>query len=208
MEHDIFYFIYIPDCFCLKYRTEFLSMDETTDDLYEIRPLPEIVSDKLPSQLEVLQNVFYHTRELNQTIADGTLLVIENVLKIWNDVGIPVMEKRNCVSKLKILYEKWRYHQKKKNTKSQRIAESLTAFKSDITNLFDISSSDAATKCDSVRVDFLNSQKQHGRIGSIQDLKSQIYFQGKYQIQLNLIYYTNSPCEPRMMHWVTLPYVI
>lgn len=143
------------------------SNNYTVDEILQIDTLPDIISDKLPSKLEVLRHIFHHTRELRLNVAESSILVINNVLKIWNDLAIPVREKAHCVKKLKSLYEEYRTFQKNRTV----------SFLKNLDDLFDISHANVLNTSDSIRIDFLTNQKLLGRVGSIQDLK--VKLQGK-----------------------------
>lgn len=115
------------------------------------------ISDKkLATNKEALQLLFHHTRDLKQSIGESCLIVVSEIKKNWDKVGIPTQEDSRCVAKLNRLYTNYRYVQKnvhKKNkTKKQELCDILD-------QLFDIAHSKTSEMIDDETQMFLIDQR-------------------------------------------------
>lgn len=63
---------------------------------------------QLPTVKEVLLRLFFFLKNEKQDLSSASALVIEEVIRLWNQSSITTAEKRNAVQKLKVEYEKYR----------------------------------------------------------------------------------------------------
>lgn len=112
-----------------------------------------IIGHKLPTNKQVLQLLFYHTRQSDKTLAVSYRLVIKEVSKFWERAGIYVQTNTRCVAKLEKLYTKYRNVQKSLNsTCKQEFSEYLE-------KLFDIACGNIQNMVDSEGMKFLHDQR-------------------------------------------------
>lgn len=148
--------------------------DTITKDYFQLKTTSEIIINQLPSNLDVTKNLFFYTRDEKRQINEAVNLVVTNIIKYWDDVGIPVKYEPHCATRVKQLLDEWRNFQKNFSKKSE---EQKVAFKNKLDNLFDISHTDAANMTDPAKIDFLYNQRQPGRIGTITEFK--LFIQSK-----------------------------
>ncbi|XP_050338703.1 uncharacterized protein LOC126765166 [Bactrocera neohumeralis] len=90
---------------------------------------------KLPTNKQVLQLLYHHSRNLKKSIDDSVVSVISEVREIWNIAEIPTQIISRCKLKLKTLHKEYRNAQKHvhrpKETKEKN-------FSSTLNQLFDI----------------------------------------------------------------------
>lgn len=127
----------------------------------------QICGAKLPSNKQVLQVLFYCTRQLNFSIEQSAQIVIDEVLVFWSKARINTSSASYCRKKLLNLHQKWRDLQKNKGNTSIGATNSLKQFKDSLDDLFDVAHSEALLSTDEKAKAFLVSQRQKGRIGCL-----------------------------------------
>ena len=112
-----------------------------TDYFLVGQPQHSISGSKLPTLSAVLK-YFFHVKK--QSHANNTALrtVVDNVICFWDMARIPTQLPRNCVRKLKVIYEEWRELAKNKKRKGDP-GDRKAAFKSKLDTLWDIAADDA-----------------------------------------------------------------
>lgn len=73
---------------------------------------PQIIGNKLPSKKQVLKVLFFNLRIVRLNLQESARLTIQETVVFWNKARIPTQSEKNCVPKLKKLYEDWRSIQK------------------------------------------------------------------------------------------------
>lgn len=142
----------------------------STDPLIDIylvgSVLFKIPGAKLPSQRQLLQVMFYHTRLTRIDAKSSARLAVREALLFWEKARIPTKQEIHCIEKLEKLYQKWISLQKSchKTSDTQRNAEKK--FVDDLDDLFDIAHANAMQLIkDQEDKDFLLRQRQKGRPG-------------------------------------------
>lgn len=83
------------------------------DEIYLLRHASmQILGAKLPSNKQVLQVLFYCTRQLNFSLEQSVIIVIDEVLVYWSKARINTSDLSYCRKKLSILHTEWRSLQK------------------------------------------------------------------------------------------------
>lgn len=129
----------------------------------------QIVGAKLPSNRQVLQLFFYHTRFVKLNNKESARLAIDAALIFWQQARIPTREPHKCADKLLKIHTKWENLQRKSvKDMSSNMKKQYDQFVDDLDNLFDIAHSDALTN---MRIEedkaFLMQQRMKGRPGSM-----------------------------------------
>ena len=101
------------------------------------RTRPQITSDKLPNNLQILQVLFYNTRHLRMTIKNAIKLVIKEVEVFWSKAQLETQKEQRCCEKLNKLYLDYRAVQKFKGKNVKEDKEKN--FSDRLKLLFDIS---------------------------------------------------------------------
>ena len=112
-----------------------------TDYFLVGHPEHAISGSKLPTVSSVLKNLF-HVKKQTPDINTALRTVVDNAICFWTMARIPTMLPRNCVRKLKTLYEEWQAlakHKCRKSDPGDRRAE----FKRNLDKLWDIAADDA-----------------------------------------------------------------
>lgn len=128
-----------------------------------------ILGAKLPSMKQVLQLLFYKMRHENLTLESSMKYTIGATIEFWKKAKIPTAQEKNCIKKLKNLYEEWRNLQKHSKTPNEKCRKNEAEFKDKIENfIFDIAAMDALgiMKMQEDK-DFLLLQRNRGRPGSM-----------------------------------------
>ena len=150
-------------------------MENISASFFQVNTISNFTGDKLPSKLEVMQHIFYHTRDLKLKDFNTCIkLVVENILSIWNDLGFNTKDKLNCMKSVESLYQNWRKHQKSSKETKGRNFEAKVLFQNGINDLFDVAQANISENLDPLRWDFLLNQRKPGRVGSILELKSSL----------------------------------
>lgn len=131
---------------------------------------PQIVGSKLPSKRQVLKVLFFNLRIVKLDLQDSARLAIRETVVFWEKARIPIQSEKNCIPKLKHLYEKWRSLQKLANRsiekKSSAQIEKENKFGQELDDLFDIASENAFTLMKNKEdMEFLKNQREKGRPG-------------------------------------------
>lgn len=129
----------------------------------------QIVGAKLPSNKQVLQMFFYHTRFVNLNVKESANLVIDAVLIFWQQARIPTRQKPKCSVKLLELYKDWENLQKTSVDKmTGKTKIKYDQFVDNLDNLFDIAHGNAL---EMMRIEedkaFLIQQRMKGRPGAM-----------------------------------------
>ncbi|KAJ8682355.1 hypothetical protein QAD02_018147 [Eretmocerus hayati] len=77
--------------------------------------LAEICGDELPTNKDVLRNLYHHTRDNNAPLSQAINTVIDSVLAIWKRSGFQTSSKYYCREKLKSYHYEYRNIQKCKD---------------------------------------------------------------------------------------------
>lgn len=111
---------------------------------------------KLPTNKEVLQLLYHHTRNLNKSVDDSCSLVINKVIEIWSTAEIPTQANSRCIQKLKNLYREYRNVQKHLDRKNKTEEQNLS---NKLEQLFDIAHGNVFEMIDEVTKQFLIDQR-------------------------------------------------
>lgn len=98
--------------------------------------LPQISGEKLQSNRQALQVLFYNTRQLNISLEDAARLVIKEIQVFWLKANVPTQDDHKCKAKLIKLYED--YRKKQKNVGRASNAKKEQEFNEYLSELFDI----------------------------------------------------------------------
>ncbi|KAK0169782.1 hypothetical protein PV328_010423 [Microctonus aethiopoides] len=131
----------------------------------------QIVGNKLPTKLQALKVLFYHTRILNATVRDSIAAVIAEIIVFWKKAQIPTQDVQRCRDKLKKLYDEWRILAKHKN-RNELAIKKQNEFVCSLKNIFDIAPSNVFELVDDNSKEFLTNQRLNGRIGYISNIKT------------------------------------
>ena len=160
--------------------------EESTSTSPEIPEISKLDNNQLPSNFDVLGHLFYFIKNQKLSKDHSFIFTIENVIKLWDEVGITVKAKSLCVKKSKKLYEDFRAHQRNLSRTTAIAIDSCQRFKVELQQLFDIAPVNVANDLNEVRRNFLIQQRE--RRGSIQEFKQ--YLQGTFFLNL-FIYFFN-----------------
>lgn len=127
----------------------------------------QLLGAKLPSNRQVLQVLFYCTRQLKFTVEESANIVINEVLIFWAKARIQTSASSYCRKKLINLHHQWRELQKRKSNTSIGGINSLHQFQNKLDDLFDIAHSNANSLMDVDAKKFLEAQRKKGRIGCL-----------------------------------------
>ena len=133
--------------------------------------ITHISGNKLPTNKEILQLLFHHTRNLNKNIQNSMTDVFNEVRTFWDKAKIPIITRTNCVAKIDRLYNEYRQLQKKTNKVC--IKEIENDFDLRLNMLFDIAAKDVLEKLDETSKIFLLGQRSAHRFGFL-PLESQV----------------------------------
>lgn len=140
---------------------------------------PQIITKKLPSKRDVLKVLFFNLREVKLDLQDGARLTIRETRLFWEKGRIPTQSEKNCIPKLKKLYEEWRGLQKcagmTREDKSANQLQKEDKFVEELDDLFDIAAADALTSMKNAEdVEFLKKQREKGRPGYMCGIDKQL----------------------------------
>ncbi|XP_065223043.1 uncharacterized protein LOC135847444 [Planococcus citri] len=141
----------------------------STSSVYLVgEPNHQITGCKLPSNRQVLQVLFYNSREVKLLIKQSANLVIRECVIFWEKARIPLRAIPNCVKKLENLHETWKNLQKHAHRTSATHKQQEDDFTGNLDNLFDIAHANALEliKIEEDKL-FLQCQRQPGRPGSL-----------------------------------------
>jgi hypothetical protein len=77
----------------------------------------QIIGNKLPSKKEVLKVFFFNLRQVKLNVQDSARLAVREMFVFWEKARVPTQSEKNCIPKLKKLYEEWRNIQRNSNPK-------------------------------------------------------------------------------------------
>lgn len=124
----------------------------------------QIIGSKLPSKRQVLKVLFFNLRVVKLDLQDSARLTIRETTVFWEKARIPTQSEKNCIPKLKRLYEEWRSIQKycsrpiEKKSPTQKEKESI--FIDELEDLFDIAAENALTSMTNKQdIEFLKKTK-------------------------------------------------
>lgn len=101
----------------------------------------QIIGYKLPSKLQVLKVLFYHTHVFKLKLRESTVLCIDEVQVFWQKDQIPTKRKDHYIDQLLKLYEQYQLLKKSINRDSSKIKVDECKFS--LLNLFDIAHANA-----------------------------------------------------------------
>lgn len=126
----------------------------------------QIVTCKLPSNLDVLRLLFFNLRTVKLSLRASAKLVSEEVIVFWTKARIPVQRLDHIVTKVEKLYNEWRAIQKHSRRQSDLDKKNETDFIDRFNDLFDVAHAEALSMIqipeDKV---FLLNQRKKGRVG-------------------------------------------
>ncbi|XP_026461762.1 uncharacterized protein LOC113363475 [Ctenocephalides felis] len=127
---------------------------------------PQIITDTLPSKLQVLKVFFYHLRVPKLKIRESAQICIDQVIVFWQKAQIPIQRIDHCIHHLLKLHKQYHLLQKSVNRDTNEIRE--VEFKISLLNLFDIAHLNVAQMVDESIMQFLNEQREdRGRVRCI-----------------------------------------
>lgn len=130
----------------------------------------EIPKNKLPSNLEVLKFLFHNIRILKLSLRESEILVLDELITIYQLAKTPIQQKSRCMTKIDDLYNYWRSLQKSSSRRIDTQEKNEIVFSSNLDDLFDIAHRDVLTMIDDKTKTFLLNQRQPGRIGFIENM--------------------------------------
>ena len=89
--------------------------------------------NQLPTTGQVLRRLFYDLKTNKLTLSAICSNTVDEVLKIWYNANIPTTQKRNAVTKLKTLYDKYGLVHKNKTRRTERQMALETDFSQSLT---------------------------------------------------------------------------
>lgn len=125
---------------------------------------------KLPSNQQVLQLLFYKTRQLNMPLKNSMTDVLKEVQCIWDKAQIPVQCYSTMLKKLDSLYNDYRNLQRSKSRNTSRLEDD---FKNKLKMLFDIAHKNVMDTLTEERKTFLLSQRSVHKFGFVELLEPQ-----------------------------------
>ncbi|KAJ8683085.1 hypothetical protein QAD02_018878 [Eretmocerus hayati] len=113
----------------------------------------EFTGSNLPTNMQVMRVLFHKIRHLSLSLDESVRLVVEDVVRLWDQHCSLTQDKRRCRSKLHKLYLDWRSVQKHKGEAANKDKEKT--FSEKLNSLFDISHGSSGQEltdlaCDSV----------------------------------------------------------
>lgn len=128
----------------------------------------QILSDKLPSNLQMLRVFFHNHRTINLTVRESAKLAIEEAIVFWRKARIPTRKDYHCIDKLQKLYQKWQGLSKNSQRKSPTHQRNVQEFVEIFDDIFDIAHTDAMSLMkNEASKEFLTSQRSKGRPGCL-----------------------------------------
>ncbi|KAJ8673763.1 hypothetical protein QAD02_005025 [Eretmocerus hayati] len=144
-------------------------MADLEEDIYLIGfPSPQITSNKLPTNEQVLRVLMFNTRHCKLSLKDSIVLAIKEVAIFYEKAGIPMRRTDKCQEKLDKLYKDYRKIQKSSKRPSHKAQED--EFVSKLGKLFDVACVEGVKKRGGDKELFLvDQQSDHPRqfIGGI-----------------------------------------
>lgn len=123
--------------------------------------IEKLVDHKLPTNRDVLRLFFYKHNTLKVTIRQSANQVIETILNIWSETGIPTNNYRTGVLKLEKLYKEWTTLKKNVTRKYEADILKRKLFEKKLDGLFDRTKTNIdATLTDQQR-NFLHDQRTY-----------------------------------------------
>lgn len=116
-------------------------------------PTETISGNKLPTNKQVLQLLFYQTKEAKKTLPASCQFVIGEVTKFWYRAGIEIQIVARCMKKVEKLYNKYKSLQKNPNPTTER------EFSEFLETLFDIAHENVQDIADNEALKFLSDQR-------------------------------------------------
>ena len=143
-------------------------------------PEPTIPDSKLPTLGAVLKNFFY-VKKHSPDIRTAILAVVDNVISIWKTARIPTALPRNCVRRLKKLYEEWQTLDKHKTRKGDK-HDRRGQFKRKLLQVWDIGPVDIIAQIKAR--DFLSEEERENDVRFYLDQKHERlrYISGKDKV--------------------------
>ena len=114
---------------------------KVTDYFLVGHPGHSISGSKLPTLCAVLK-YFFHVKKQSQANNTALRTVVDNVICFWDMARIPTQLPRNCVRKLKMIYDEWRELVKSKKGKGDP-GDRKAKFMCQLDTLWDIAADDA-----------------------------------------------------------------
>lgn len=138
--------------------------------------IPEFDGCTLPSNLKVLQHLFYKTRILKYGLEESLIIITKEILILWKKARLQTQDFSKCKNKVKNLHSQFRNVQKSlgkiRNKRKEQNFEIL------LKNVFDISDYRIKNKIQKIgNIDLL-----HKSISDIADFSTKhdfIFVQGK-----------------------------
>lgn len=97
----------------------------------------QITGDKLPTNLQVLQVLFFNIRSTNFSLEDSCRLLTKEIKIFWSKANIPTQEDHKCIQKIENMHKKYRDMQK--NLGKYFNEEKEQKFSKRLNEIFDIS---------------------------------------------------------------------
>lgn len=89
--------------------------------------------------------------------SEAVAMVAEELISIWNQLKVVIIEKRSIVARIKTLVKKFQSKKKSKNRKTAKEIYNRSKFVNKIYNLFDISAKTKPRSCAAIK--FLDQQR-------------------------------------------------
>ena len=99
-------------------------------------------SNQLPTSGQVLRRLFHDLKTKKLALSESCSNTVDEVIQIWQAANIPTTQKRNAVTKLKSLYDKYGLIHKNKGRRTDRQIEIEEDFISLLDKLFDVAHAD------------------------------------------------------------------
>lgn len=134
--------------------------NNSTDNLHIIGSVsPNISDEKLPTQKQILQYLYYCSRKLQLNKTACRNKVLDRIQEIWSITEIPSIRRDKCLSKLVSL--ELEYDTVMRNTSRQNNKTKEEQFSHKIDQLFDISHKHQLETADDQNKIFLEDQRSN-----------------------------------------------
>ena len=145
-----------------------MSLPKLRQNIYLIGDVDvQIVGNKLPSKLQVLKVLFFHTHVLKSKFDDSVSEVIKEVLLFWKKANLDTQKFQRCKQKLVNLHGEWNTLSKHRG----RSAEKEREFLESANNLFVIAHGEIFKNASPKEQEFLINQRKPNRVGFIADVE-------------------------------------
>lgn len=120
--------------------------------------------NKLPRSIDVLRVFFHQHLVCKDIIKTCTIDVTRKIIYIWRTAGIPIVEERSIVRKLKLMLKNFAAIKKNNNRKTETQANKENRLKKQLYQLFDVSIKNAEESLCENKKNFLLDQRLNRKL--------------------------------------------